>query len=58
MLENYPQLAREDLKAIFGFAQACLADEKCVSAWQACVNFLRTKTSRADSVRAFTSRRP
>ena len=30
VLENYPQLVREDLKAVFAFAQACIADEDYV----------------------------
>ena len=31
VLDNYPQLAVEDLKAVFAFAQACLAEEKFVT---------------------------
>jgi uncharacterized protein (DUF433 family) len=27
VLENYPQLTLEDLKAVFAFAQTCLAEE-------------------------------
>ncbi len=27
VLENYPQLEREDLKAVFAFVQACMAEE-------------------------------
>lgn len=30
VLENYPQLDREDLKAVFAFVQACMAEEDCV----------------------------
>ena len=28
VLENYPQLAREDLQAVFAFSAACLHDEQ------------------------------
>ena len=31
ILENYPQLEMEDLKAVFAFAQACLAEEDYVA---------------------------
>lgn len=31
VLENYPQLSTEDLKAVFAFAQACLAEEQYVA---------------------------
>ncbi len=30
VLENYPQLDREDLKAVFAFAQACMAEDDYV----------------------------
>lgn len=30
VLENYPQLEREDLKAVFAFVQACMAEEDYV----------------------------
>jgi len=28
IFENYPQLKREDLQALFSFAQSCLQDEE------------------------------
>lgn len=31
VLENYPQLSTEDLKAVFAFAQACLTEEQYVA---------------------------
>lgn len=31
VLDNYPQLSVEDLKAVFAFAQECLAEEKFVA---------------------------
>lgn len=31
ILENYPQIDMEDLKAVFAFAQACLEDEEYVA---------------------------
>jgi len=31
LLENYPQLSSEDLRAVFAFAQACLAEEEYVT---------------------------
>jgi len=31
VLDNYPQLSLEDLKAVFAFAQTCLAEENYVS---------------------------
>ncbi len=31
VLDNYPQLSIEDLKAVFAFAQVCLAEEEYVA---------------------------
>lgn len=31
VLDNYPELSVDDLKAVFAFAQACLADEEYVT---------------------------
>ncbi len=31
VLDNYPQLSLEDLKAVFAFAQTCLAEENYVA---------------------------
>jgi len=31
VLDNYPQLLVEDLRAVFAFAQLCLAEEKYVT---------------------------
>jgi len=31
VLENYPQLEHEDLKAVFAFVQACMAEEEYVA---------------------------
>jgi len=31
VLDNYPELSADDLKAVFAFAQACLADEEYVT---------------------------
>ncbi|MBL1274680.1 MAG: DUF433 domain-containing protein [Ectothiorhodospiraceae bacterium] len=31
VLDNYPQLSTEDLRAVFAFAQACLAEEEYVT---------------------------
>ncbi len=31
VLENYPQIDMDDLKAVFAFAQACLAEEDYVA---------------------------
>ena len=31
VLENYPQLDVEDLKAVFSFAQSCLAEEDYIA---------------------------
>lgn len=31
VLENYPQLKQEDLNAVFGFVQACMAEEEFVA---------------------------
>ena len=31
ILENYPQLDQEDLKAIFAFVQVCMAEEEYVA---------------------------
>jgi len=31
VLENYPQLEQDDLKAIFGFVQVCMAEEEFVA---------------------------
>jgi len=31
ILENYPQLEHEDLKSVFAFVQACMADEEYIA---------------------------
>lgn len=31
ILENYPDLEREDLQAVFGFVQACMEEEEVIA---------------------------